>query len=279
MGGQHARNLPSAIRHYARRGAAEVVGNVDLLSYRSPLRSSDGLRLPDFIGIGAQKAGSTWLHENLSRHHQLFLPPEKELHYFDWFRVPTLHQYAERFSSAREPVAGELTPGYSALSERRVRRVRSLLPVAKVLLVLRDPIDRAWSQLVMDLARKRRRDPSSITAEEAAARLRQRGARRRSNLPAIVDRWSAAYGPQLWVGCYDDLAERPEALLREVFAHLGVDTDVDVSGWPVCDRFNAGAGSVPPPDVLDVLQTCLGGQREALRSAYPEYVARWERRR
>jgi hypothetical protein len=38
---------------------------------------------PDFLGIGAQKAGTTWLHENLSRHSQIWMPPVKEIHYFD----------------------------------------------------------------------------------------------------------------------------------------------------------------------------------------------------
>ena len=41
-------------------------------------------QLPQFLGIGAQKSGTTWLHANLSRHRSLFLPDEKELHYFDW---------------------------------------------------------------------------------------------------------------------------------------------------------------------------------------------------
>ena len=40
-------------------------------------------RLPDFLGIGAQKSGTTWLHHNLSQHPEVWLPPVKELHYFD----------------------------------------------------------------------------------------------------------------------------------------------------------------------------------------------------
>ena len=40
-------------------------------------------RLPDFLGIGAQKSGTTWLHHNLSQHPGVWMPPVKELHYFD----------------------------------------------------------------------------------------------------------------------------------------------------------------------------------------------------
>jgi hypothetical protein len=42
---------------------------------------------PHFIGIGAQKAGTTWLYRNLQEHPEVWLPPEKELHYFDEKRI------------------------------------------------------------------------------------------------------------------------------------------------------------------------------------------------
>lgn len=41
------------------------------------------LRVPDFLGIGAQKAGTTWLHKRLSQHRDVWVPPLKEIHYFD----------------------------------------------------------------------------------------------------------------------------------------------------------------------------------------------------
>ena len=42
---------------------------------------------PDFVCIGAQKAGTTWLYKNLNRHPEMWLPPIKELHYFDRIRI------------------------------------------------------------------------------------------------------------------------------------------------------------------------------------------------
>lgn len=44
---------------------------------------TDNQRFPDFIGIGAQKAGTTWLYKNLKQHPNIWLPEIKELHYFD----------------------------------------------------------------------------------------------------------------------------------------------------------------------------------------------------
>ncbi len=52
--------------------------------YFNGLLASKTLCLPHFLGIGAQKAGTTWLHENLQCHPEIFLPEPKELHHFDW---------------------------------------------------------------------------------------------------------------------------------------------------------------------------------------------------
>lgn len=266
----------AGLGHLVRRAGAELRGTADLTSHLYGLRRRQAMRLPDFLGIGAQKAGSTWLHANLVHHPGIHLPPAKELHYFDWYRVPTLRRYAAEFAPAGERLAGEITPGYSALSARRVRRVQRLLPGIRVLLLLRDPLDRAWSQLCMDLARKQGRNPSEISATEAAARLDQPGARRRSDLAGAVERWSGAYGDLLWIGAYEDIAARPETLLSGVLRHLGVADDLDLSSWPVRERFNPGTNDRPPPAVQAVLVERLGGQREALRRLVPEIVARWE---
>jgi hypothetical protein len=78
---------------------------------------------PDFLCIGAQKAGTTWLHHNLKHHPQVWLPPVKELHYFDYpHRVPLICK-----------VAG---------STRHHSRART--EVRQFLSVLTDPALRNW---------------------------------------------------------------------------------------------------------------------------------------
>ena len=68
--------------------------------------------LPDFLGIGAQKAGSTWLHTNLKAHPGIWLPPVKEIHYFN-------HSY-------RFPMISLLF-GVSVLSRKVRRRLKRIL--------------------------------------------------------------------------------------------------------------------------------------------------------
>src|ERR1700751_3860857 len=114
-------------------------------------------RRPDFICIGAQKAGTGWLYEQLRAHPDFWMPPVKELHYFDrdW-RKPrpeaqnrfenalrdarderdgtfigraidlfrrqgmSLPGYTELFDPAADLITGDVTPGYSILPEERI---------------------------------------------------------------------------------------------------------------------------------------------------------------
>jgi len=152
------------------------------------------VNLPDFLCIGAQKAGTSWLYKVLQEHPQIFMPPIKELHFFDRIGTKDLsmryrhHQlahkmiakektkgdaadanrirYLERIVSHdtlsvdwyREtfswPVAdgvrkGDITPSYLELSEPEVAYARELLGPAKLILIVRRPLDRQLSQLRM----------------------------------------------------------------------------------------------------------------------------------
>jgi hypothetical protein len=146
--------------------------------------------LPDFIGIGAQKAGTTWLYSALSAHPQIWTTPKKEIHYFDrspdWrdpkiekfkkarggrSRLETWHWYrkysrlprndrwyASLFRPGRNQIAGEITPDYYVMDKAKVSRVHDTLPDTKLLFFMRNPIERAWSHAFMDLRRRQNKN-------------------------------------------------------------------------------------------------------------------------
>ena len=108
------------------------------------------MALPTFIGIGAQKAGSTWLHQLLSSHPDIYMPhSRKEVHYFDWHYHKGLEWYQDFFADAASAKAlGEISPDY--LHEPQVpQRMVELLPRAKLIVILRNPVDRAYSHYTM----------------------------------------------------------------------------------------------------------------------------------
>jgi hypothetical protein len=126
-------------------------GPVSWASYR--LRTGDAqaavaARVPDFLVIAPPKTGTSWLFENLRRHPQIYMPPVKELRYFDskW-RRRDLAWYAAQFARARNRVAGEASPPYALLPDFAIELVRDLNPGLKLVFLMRDPVVRAWSQI------------------------------------------------------------------------------------------------------------------------------------
>lgn len=230
-------------------------------------------RVPDFIGIGAQRAGTTWLHRHLSRHRDTFLfRAFKEVHYFDvvhlsgsrhrsyqsdrlaeWKRrleskgqatpelVATLDHlraaprdddwYRRLFGLApAHKLCGEITPAYSVLSDDAVAHMLRLNPDVKFILLLRHPIERAWSNVRLDLKPEFQAatDPRDVDVSEERLRsmVLSRHNRLRTDYPAMIDRFGSAVDPsQFMVAFHDRIAQKPVALLREVARFLDLDPD------------------------------------------------------
>ena len=107
-------------------------------------------RPPFFLGIGAQRAGTTWLDSFLRTHPALWLPTRrKELHYFDEHYDRGPDWYDGFFEDApADAVLGEITPRY--LFDPRVpERIARDLPEARLIVLLREPVLRAYSQYAL----------------------------------------------------------------------------------------------------------------------------------
>jgi hypothetical protein len=216
--------------------------------YRAGLRDASSLGLPDLLCIGAQKSGTTWLHKNLEAHPAFFVPPHvKEVHYFDFFYQRSLAEYAAVFAAGRDLVKCDVTPNYGRLHPRRIRLVRSVMPDVRLVLILRNPVERAWSQAVMDLATRSGRTVGQVPEAEWLAHFRSPAVQRNGRYGEILDRWLAAFpAEQLLVEFYEDVIEEPRALLGRVFAHAGVSGEVDWEALPYAERFNVGEGDEIP---------------------------------
>lgn len=104
--------------------------------------------LPDFVVIGAQKSGTSSLYAYLTRHPQVYPARRKEIHFFDqrfdrgvgWYRS----HFPLRARLGRSGLTGEATP-YLLFHPGAPARVRSVVPDAMLIAVLRNPVDRAYS--------------------------------------------------------------------------------------------------------------------------------------
>ena len=139
---------------------------------------SNGEACPDFLCVGAQKGGTSWLYRQLEPHPDFWMPPLKELHYLDnlnrtkRFRPPRtrderdvcflesiknlsaqsyidFESYGQLFRHKGPLLSGDISPAYSTLSDEIIERVVNYFPNLKVIFLARDPVERAWSQLSM----------------------------------------------------------------------------------------------------------------------------------
>lgn len=129
-------------------------------------------RLPSFIVVGAQKAGTTTLHEWLASHPQISLPSLKETHFFRDSQCYErgLAWYLRQFSG--DGIRGEVDPEYLFFPEA-AERIKATLKSPKLIFVFRDPVERAFSHYQMSV----RRGYENLTFAEAlrheASRLQQ----------------------------------------------------------------------------------------------------------
>nr|MBA2551507.1 sulfotransferase domain-containing protein [Nocardioidaceae bacterium] len=104
-------------------------------------------RLPNFVYIGPSKAGSTWLHEVLIRHPQVFMTDAKDLYFFDRYFARGPDWYAAHFRQAgpEHAVVGEVCQEYLSSPEAPARMYELLGDDLRLMLTLRDPVARAFS--------------------------------------------------------------------------------------------------------------------------------------
>ena len=127
--------------------------------------------LPGFLLIGTQKGGTTSLHDHLCEHPQVLPPVQKEVHYFTCNATRPESWYRSHFARPPEtgpPVTtGEATP-YYLFHPAAPARARALLPEARLVALLRDPVDRAHSHHNHELALGFERLPfdAALAAEE-----------------------------------------------------------------------------------------------------------------
>jgi len=277
-------------------------------------------RYPDFLCIGAQKAGTTWLHENLRDHPAIWLPPVKELQYFNDLYIPghrewtgkhrrthgvrAFYQHVDKVPrdmwdyrflgrtadiigedisddwygriftlAAEHQVCGEMTPEYSLLPAEGIEHLLRLAPEVKIILSLRDPIERNWSHIRM-IARS--------LPDETPADLRRIASfpdvMARADYATIIARWSNFVPSQRNLILFmDDIATRPNILMADVCKFLGVEFN-EAFFKRLAKPTHVGEKLDIPPEIYELLKEQLRPFYAEISRLYPELGSKWTAR-
>ncbi|MEM9907106.1 MAG: sulfotransferase, partial [Cyanobacteria bacterium P01_D01_bin.44] len=196
-------------------------------------------RLPTFLIIGVQKSGTTSIYNYLKRHPQIFMSPVKETNFFEreWTQelpevlarrktpINTLADYTQLFVGATDEIAlGEASPNYMFHHQRSVELIHAQIPDAKLIAVLRNPVERAYSDYLMNV-----RDAVGKQHRSLAEQVKTRGessyvllkGKYTDSIQHFIDVFGA---DQVQVFLYDDLRKDAIAFMQQMYEFIGVDT-------------------------------------------------------
>lgn len=256
------------------------------------------MTLPNFLIIGAQKSGTTALYHHLKQHPQVYMPPEKEPHFFaledesidfqgprdqeilNHIAVTDLQAYRGLFGGVTdEKAVGEASAVY-LYSPKACWRIKHYIPEARLIVILRNPADRAYSSFLHMI--RDGREPLDDFEEalgEEEARIQDNWGpiwhyKRAGFYYGQVKRYLETFGrEQIKVYLYEDLKNDPGGMLEDVFRFLEVDDTFvpDVSG-------NYNVAGVPKSKPLHGLHGFLI-KPHPLKSALKPFVPKNLRRR
>jgi len=247
--------------------------------------------LPNFIIIGAAKAGTTALYWYLAEHPAVFMSPVKETNYFAYaldaggrlvygdpdvhrFPVKSLGEYERLFADAGGAAAvGEASPIYLECPQA-AGRIRERLPAARIICSLRQPVERAYSNYLMYLRRRGRRfDPArELTATAGWARPDSRWMQVSRYAPQLERYFEEFPREQIHVLLIDDFKPSPLRAVQDVYRFVNVDPafapDFDTPHAP---------GGMPASTMLEGFFTS-GAIVSAVKPWVPLRAANWIRR-
>lgn len=238
---------------------------------------------PQFLIVGAQKAGTTYLYQELVRHPQVHAALTKEIHFFDDGYGAGLHRYFGYFPR-RMPaghLTGEASPGYM-FHPHALDRIGRDLPGVKLIVLLRDPVARAYSQFrheqrlgfetetsfarALDAEARRTDGEWERLASDPTARsfpLRHASYRARGIYLPQIEHCHAAVGrDRVLVLQSEHLYTDPAGALRAVEDFLGLDRWTPEAFG--ANDMDAGAAAVIDPAVADELRSFYAPHNAAL---------------
>jgi hypothetical protein len=222
---------------------------------------------PDFVGVGAQRAGTTWWFRMLARHPDIRAPQnrKKELHFFDRFCAREMTDadvaaYHELFPRKPGQLAGEWTPRYMS-DNWTPPLIRRAAPDTRLLVMLRDPIERFRSGTAHLLARAPQR-VRQLTAADAIERGRY--ATQLARLRSFFDE------ERILVLQYERCRTEPAAEYARTLRFLGVPDAPEPPEFEEAKGTTTAAAKEPLwPDLVDALRATLDPEVERLRAMVP----------
>ena len=265
---------------------------------------------PVSLCIGAPKAGTTWLFDNLRNHPDIWTLPYKSVQYFsgladkarkkkwrrqkneirrninlhnllwhlDYFVNPYINNfwYKRMFIPAGSRVSIDISPSYSTLTEQQIWQVKNINPDVKVIFFLRNPVDRVWSHTKLNFLSNKGLELSDISNNQLIDYFNSKGQEDRTDYIQIIDRWQSIIGEtRFLLRFYDEIADRPFFLLEDICDFLNVSYSKEYFRESAHRNIFKGVDQEIPSVCLNYLNTKYADVIKNIRERYNSYSISW----
>ncbi|MCB1094988.1 MAG: sulfotransferase [Verrucomicrobiae bacterium] len=251
--------------------------------------------VPDFLIIGPQRTGSSWLRTNLCKHPQVFMPFKKEIFffshlrrkdhkryrsnrlepYFELFNIP-FHKKLERSAKAMcsglvlpSTIRGEATASYATMPETDIANIFALNPAMRIIIMVRDPAQRSWSHAKKTLVRDQNKQLEDVPFEEFERCYRSKSNIERGTYSALIERWrSFCKDGALYIAEYRKLCADPLGLITETQNFLEIASGRKFARRHLNTVVNPTSGDVLPPQHSELLGELFADEVRVLERDY-----------
>lgn len=213
---------------------------------------------PDVLYIGAPRAGSTWIWKNLSQHPDAWTLPYKSVEYlnnkaglrrkknfkenkgevlsrkdlkahfwdFHYFFYPFLSDrwYQRLFNPGADKLKIDIAPSCIRRSPEGIESIHNRMPNARLLLALRNPVERTWSHAMQYFVRNQQRKLEDISHAELMSFFEKPNQYKNGCYTETLERWESIYPTnQLYIYFFEDILKKPEWLIEKICNFLSLD--------------------------------------------------------
>ncbi len=237
---------------------------------------TDLSRFPDFLLAGPPRTGSTWLFSNLYYHPDILLPKQKETYFFNTLtlenpRASSFDSLQSYLGAFQDPLAvrlaklyicflrtrrmykptlfGDATASNSTIEQSVINDLLLLNPGLKVIIVLRDPLERAWSHAKKDILERHSRSPEEVDLQAFDRFFRASGQMQYNRYASIIENWTARLQPRHLLAIeFEAIKSQPTSVLETVVKFLDCQQHVLASSPEKASQPVNTTGTTPMPE-------------------------------
>lgn len=144
--------------------------------------------------------------------------------YFRYFSLRRTDEwYSGLFSPSENQISGEITPAYCRLEQAQVAKIKALMPDLKVILILRNPVERYWSNLAMYFSKYDYNGIENVSDADILRMFDSDQHRRSAEYCKTIELWNTHYSEeQMMVAFFEQISTQPQLLLEDICGFLGV---------------------------------------------------------